>query len=148
MTSWIVIDSSVLIASLVEETYSTQARAIFHWAAAHRVSVAAPALLIYESVSTVRKLVHRTALTSSEGIELIELILSRPIHLVFEPSLSRRAFELAEMLGLAATYDAQYLAVAEYLASPFWTLDQKLFRSVGEQFSWIKDATTFEVQLN
>lgn len=36
------------------------------------------------------------------------------------------ALDLAERLSLSATYDAHYLALAEWLGAEFWTADQRL----------------------
>jgi predicted nucleic acid-binding protein len=42
--------------------------------------------------------------------------------------LRRRAFELAEQLGWAETYDAEYLALTQLQADAFVTLDAELAR--------------------
>lgn len=43
--------------------------------------------------------------------------------------LRRRAWDLAEELGWASTYDAEYLALTQLQADAFITLDAKLARS-------------------
>ena len=45
--------------------------------------------------------------------------------------LQRRAWELADELGWAETYAAEYLALTQLQADAFVTLDEKLARSVG-----------------
>ena len=44
--------------------------------------------------------------------------------------LRRRAWELAEQLGWASTYDAEYIALTQLQADAFITLDPDLARSV------------------
>jgi indolepyruvate ferredoxin oxidoreductase alpha subunit len=44
--------------------------------------------------------------------------------------LRRRAWELADQLGWASTYNAEYVALTQLQADAFVTLDAKLARSV------------------
>ena len=44
--------------------------------------------------------------------------------------LRRRAWELAEKLGWASTYDAEYVALTQLQADAFVTVNSKLARSV------------------
>ena len=49
-----------------------------------------------------------------------------------------RAFELATRFRRPAAYDAHYLALAEHLACPFWTADERLYNSVRDSFPLIR----------
>jgi predicted nucleic acid-binding protein len=53
-----------------------------------------------------------------------------PIRLLGDAVLRRRAWDLAEQLGWAATYDAEYVALTQLQADAFITLDARLARSV------------------
>jgi indolepyruvate ferredoxin oxidoreductase alpha subunit len=53
-----------------------------------------------------------------------------PIRLLGDAVLRRRAWELADQLGWASTYDAEYVALTQLQADAFITLDTKLARSV------------------
>ena len=44
--------------------------------------------------------------------------------------LQRRAWELADQLGWASTYDAEYIALTQLQADAFVTLNAELARSV------------------
>jgi predicted nucleic acid-binding protein len=46
--------------------------------------------------------------------------------------LRRRAWEIADQLGWASTYDAEYIALTLLQADAFVTLDAKLGRKVKE----------------
>jgi predicted nucleic acid-binding protein len=60
---------------------------------------------------------------SSEGFEV-------PIRLLGEAVRRRRAWELAEQLGWASTYDAEYVALTQLQGDAFVTLDAELARRV------------------
>ena len=53
-----------------------------------------------------------------------------PIRLLGDAVLRRRAWDLADRLGWASTYDAEYLALTELQADAFVTMDAKLARKV------------------
>lgn len=137
MTSPIVIDSGVLVASVVEETYSKQADALLSWIKAQDLIIVAPILLRYEVVATLRKLTHRGTIKAEDGIHLIREALNTPIQWVLDEALLERAYALATEHGLPTAYDAQYLAVAERLGCAFWTFDKRLFNTVHEKLNWV-----------
>ena len=51
-----------------------------------------------------------------------------PIRLLGDAVLRRRAWDVAEQLGWAGTYDAEYVALAQLQAGVFVTLDEELAR--------------------
>ena len=53
------------------------------------------------------------------------------IRLLGDAVLRRRAWELADKLGWASTYDAEYIALTQLQADAFVTLDAELARSVA-----------------
>ena len=53
-----------------------------------------------------------------------------PIRLLGDAVLRRRAWEVADRLGWASTYDAEYVALTQLQADAFITLDAELARSV------------------
>jgi len=53
-----------------------------------------------------------------------------PIRLLGDAVLRRRAWDLADRLGWASTYNAEYIALTQLQADAFVTLDLKLARSV------------------
>ena len=54
-----------------------------------------------------------------------------PIRLLGDAVLRRRAWELADQLGWASTYNAEYVALTQLQADAFVTLDAELARSVA-----------------
>jgi len=53
-----------------------------------------------------------------------------PIRLLGDAVLRRRAWDLADQLGWASTYDAEYVALTQLQADAFVTLDAELARRV------------------
>ena len=145
MTSWIVIDSGVLIASVLEETDTAQADALLAWIRSESLTMAAPTLLRYELTATLRKLAHRGSIAASDGERLLKQLLEMPIDLMIDAALIERAYALATEHGLPSAYDAQYLAVAERLDCALWTFDKRLFNTVHERLPWVNDVVHFPV---
>ena len=143
MTSWIVIDSGVLVASVIEEEYSAQADALLDWIRAQELTIAAPPLLRYEVVGTLRKLTHRRTISPEDGLRLLKTALSTPIEWMLDDALLERAFLMAGEHNLPTAYDAQYLAVAERLACDFWTFDRRMFNTVHQKLPWVRYVAQF-----
>ena len=55
-----------------------------------------------------------------------------PIRLLGDAVLRRRAWDLADRLGWASTYDAEYVALTQLQADALVTMDSKLARRVRE----------------
>jgi len=55
-----------------------------------------------------------------------------PIRLLGDAVLRRQAWKVADQLGWAATYDAEYVALTQLQADAFVTLDAELARRAGE----------------
>ena len=74
--------------------------------------------------------VHRGELAADTARERLARIQRLPIRLLGDAVLRRRAWDLAEQLGWASTYDAEYVALTQLQADALVTLDAKLARSV------------------
>jgi predicted nucleic acid-binding protein len=138
MTSWVVIDSGVLLATVLPDPVSTHADAVFQHVRDHSLSVAVPALFRYELVAVIRKHVHRGTITSAEGHAALEIVLSQRVNVIMSDNMLLRGYALAERLARPTAYDAQYLAVAEFLGCPLWTADQRLVNSVAALMPSVK----------
>jgi predicted nucleic acid-binding protein len=53
-----------------------------------------------------------------------------PIRLLGDAVLQRHAWEVADRLGWASTYDAEYIALTQLQSDAFVTMDAKLARKV------------------
>ena len=90
----------------------------------------APTLLRSQTLSALHEAVHRGEIEPDVALDRLSRIWAMPIRLLGDAVLRRRAWEVAEKLGWAETYDAEYVALTLLQADAFVTLDAKLARTV------------------
>jgi predicted nucleic acid-binding protein len=90
----------------------------------------APTLLRSQTLSALHEAVHRGDLPPDVALDRLKRIWALPIRLLGDAVLRRNAWELAERLGWAETYDAEYVALTRLQADAFITLDPELARRV------------------
>jgi predicted nucleic acid-binding protein len=90
----------------------------------------APTLLRSQTLSALHEAVQGGELPPDVARERLTRIGRMPIRLLGDAVLRRRAWELADQLGWASTYDAEYVALTQLQADAFITLDPKLARSL------------------
>jgi predicted nucleic acid-binding protein len=95
---------------------------------AHRLL--APTLLRSETLSLLHEAVQRGELGANVARERLGWIGRMPIRLLGDGVLRRRAWQIADRLGWASTYKAEYLALTQLQADAFITLDAELAQSV------------------
>jgi predicted nucleic acid-binding protein len=88
----------------------------------------APALLRSQTLSEVHEAVHRGDLAADAASDLLERIWRMPIRLLGDAVLRRKAWKVADQMGWAATYTAEYVALTQLQADAFVTLDAELAR--------------------
>ena len=123
--SSIVSDASLVVDALVGEG----ARA--DWAAAQLAAArhtSAPHLLDVEVLAALRKLVSARDLSSSAAQRAVRELAELPIRRYPATRFLERIWALR---GRLTPYDATYVALAEGLAVPFVTMDQRLARAGG-----------------
>ena len=90
----------------------------------------APTLLRSQVLSALHEAVHRGEIGPDVALDQLARIWAMPIRLLGDAVLRRRAWDLAEQLGWAETYDAEYVALTQLQADVFVTLDAELARRV------------------
>jgi len=90
----------------------------------------APTLLRSQTLSAMHEAVCAGEIPRDVALDRLNRIWAIPIRLLGDAVLRRRAFDLAEKLGWAETYDAEYLALTQLQADAFVTLDAQLARRV------------------
>ena len=90
----------------------------------------APTLLRSQTLSMLHAAVHRGELAADVALNLLERIWRMRIRLLGDAVLRRRAWEVAEQMGWADTYNAEYVALTQLQADAFVTRDAQLARSV------------------
>ena len=97
-------------------------------ASAHKLL--APTLLRSQVLSTLHEAVQRNELNVADARARLARIGQMPIRLLGDAVLRRRAWEVADRLGWASTYDAEYVALTQLQADAFVTTNQDLARKV------------------
>src|SRR5438132_9170086 len=90
----------------------------------------APTLLRSQTLSALHEAVHAGEMPADAALDRLARIWAMPIRLLGDAVLRRKAWELAERLGWAETYDAEYVALTQLQADAFVTLDAELARRV------------------
>jgi predicted nucleic acid-binding protein len=90
----------------------------------------APTLLRSQTLSALHEAVHAGEIEPEVALDRLARIRAIPIRLLGDAVLRRRAWDLAERLGWASTYDAEYVALTQLQADVFVTLDAELARRV------------------
>jgi predicted nucleic acid-binding protein len=90
----------------------------------------APTLLRSQVLSTLHEAVHRGQIPADVARDRLARVGRMPIRLLGDAVLRRRAWEVADRLGWASTYDAEYIALTQLQADAFVTLNAELARSV------------------
>jgi predicted nucleic acid-binding protein len=86
----------------------------------------APTLLRSQTLSALHEAVHRGELQQDVARERLKRVNALPIRLLGDAVLRRRAWEVADRLGWADTYAAEYVALTILQADALVTLDTEL----------------------
>jgi predicted nucleic acid-binding protein len=115
--------------------FVVDAGAVLHLASAE-VEVAdahellAPTLLRSQTLSVLHEAVQRGEIPAEVARDHLTRIGRMSIRLLGDAVLRRRAWDLADRLGWASTYNAEYVALTQLQADAFVTLNAELARSV------------------
>jgi predicted nucleic acid-binding protein len=91
----------------------------------------APPLMPVEASSVLHELAWREAITTAHAATMLKRLVEAPVDLRAPTGLIEAAWDLADSLGWAKTYDAQYVALAQLLGCRLVTLDERLIRGVA-----------------
>ena len=93
--------------------------------------LAAPALMWSEASSVIRELRWRREISDRLASVAFEALLAAPVSRRTPRRLRREAWRLADKLGWAKTYDAEYVALALLLRCRLFSVDGRLRRGAG-----------------
>ena len=88
----------------------------------------APTLFRSQVLAALHEAVYRGDLSAAGARTRLDHIGRMPIRLLGDGVLRRRAWDIAERLGWASTFEAEYLALTQLQADAFVTLDADLAR--------------------
>lgn len=134
----VVIDASLATMWAVPETYSDHALHLAGTWAAENIQLLTPFLMLAEVNNAVYRRVARKEMTLTNAKAALEIVLGFPFQLRDSLSVQIRALELANELGRSATYDCQYLALAEIEGCELWTGDRRLCNAIRSKLSWVR----------
>lgn len=95
---------------------------------AARFALVAPPLMWSEAASALRSAVYRNELNGGAGAQAIRRLAQLEIQRSIPATLYLEAWKIAEQLGWAKTYDAEYIALARILDCRVITRDARLKR--------------------
>lgn len=138
MTSWVCLDSGVVLKLVLPEADSKKAKGLWQSIVLSRQRPVAPLLFPFEVTSTLRKRTYRGDIHENYSLASLRQILSLEIKLTTFNDIHEQAWQLAKQFNRPAAYDSHYLALAEHLDCEFWTADQRLYNAVHEKLSWVR----------
>jgi predicted nucleic acid-binding protein len=99
-------------------------------------TLAAPFLMWSEARSALHELLRRGELGADDAAAAHERLERSPVEPRRHRALGDHAWRIADQLGWAKTYDAEYVALAQLLGCRLVTLDARLCRST-ERFGFV-----------
>jgi predicted nucleic acid-binding protein len=98
-------------------------------AAEHKL--VAPTLIRSQALAALYEAAHRGEISAAEGIERVSRINSMKVRFLGDRVLQRQAWKVADQLGWATTYDAEFVALTRLQGDVFVTSDDDLARAVS-----------------
>ena len=129
MTATYVLDASVAVKWVLNETGRRAALRILEGYRQGRSNLAAPSLLISEVGNVLWKKAHRGDLSPEQSLRAFGLFLRLAPTLLDDDAVAASALRLAQSHG-RTFYDSQYLALALSLNCPLLTADAKLYNAL------------------
>ena len=137
----IIIDASVLAKwFLPSEEESELALKIRDDFAASRFSISFPSLVFYEVSNLLKSAVLRSRLNREKAVKIYQDFLELDFEIYLTDELLRNSLEIALKSDISS-YDAAYVALAQYLRAPLFTADQKLLKKAKSRF--VKNLKTY-----
>jgi predicted nucleic acid-binding protein len=96
-----------------------------------RFELVAPSLMWIESASTLHAMMWRGELRSEQAESMRDRVLAAPVRRRDPDELALEAWKVADELGWAKTYDANYVALARLLKCQLVTLDARMRRGTA-----------------
>lgn len=134
----ICVDASVVIKWFFLEDYTELAIALLDDASTAKEPLVAPALLRDEVTNNIHQRMRRGDITEDTGDRILREFLQLRVRRRTPARLHIDALHLSARYGLSASYDAQYLVVAQSVDAPFWTDDKRLLRELGGRLAFVR----------
>jgi predicted nucleic acid-binding protein len=113
---------------VVDASVALRAASADSWTPLGSHSLVAPAVMWSEATSALHEAVWRRELSAGRAREVLSRLSAAPVSRRNDRRLPSAAWRIADELGWAKTYDAEYLALARLLGGCVVTLDARLRR--------------------
>src|SRR5258708_8052462 len=139
MSNKVVVDTSIVIKWVIDETDSSIAVALLARWISEGLIILAPSLLAYEITNVLYQRLRKGSITLDEADDALQYVLLRELKLdtLQNYDLSKRAMAFTYQFSLLATYDAHYLAPAQRDNCEFWTAHIRLFNAINGKLPWV-----------
>jgi predicted nucleic acid-binding protein len=134
----IAVDASIALKLVVQEADSRLARAAWQSWANEGEIIIAPGLFRAETLSVVRRKVHRGLLTDADGEQAYTALENLAVRVREPDDLYPTAWQFARRFNRPTIYDACYLALAAIIGCDLWTADHRLANAVSPQLPWVR----------
>lgn len=91
----------------------------------------APQLMLVEASSVLHEMAWRNEISAERSKLMLDRLLKAPVQIQTPDGLIRAAWHVADDLGWAKAYDAQYVALAQMLTCKLVSVDERLLRGVA-----------------
>jgi predicted nucleic acid-binding protein len=91
----------------------------------------APQLMLIEASSVLHEMAWREEITKARAKTMLARLSKAPVEILMPAGLLESAWRIADELGWAKTYDAQYVALAKMLDCRLVSIDERLLRGVA-----------------
>ena len=132
-TADIILDSSVIAKWFFPEESGQLALKIKDDFTTNVTSISAPLLLYWEINNLLKTATKRSRITAKSAVSVYEAFLKLNFIVYSSEELMAETLKIAIRFDISS-YDASYVALAEYLQKPFFTADQKLLSKVISNF--------------
>lgn len=137
MTKTIVIDASVVAKWLLpDEQDNAAAGRIKEDLVDRTLLVAVPVFIFYEVNNLLKSAALSSRIDIQKAVEAYEGFLNLELSVYSSKEILKNTLDKAFKLDISS-YDASYIALAEYLQIPFYTADEKLIKK--SESKWVKN---------
>lgn len=139
MIKSIVIDASVVAKWLFSDEQDPNSDLLKEDFANKNISISVPILIFYEINNLLRSAILSDRINQKQAEDLYEGFLGLDFVVYSSKDLLRNTLKRAVEVNISS-YDAAYIALAQYLKVPFFTADEKLVKKVKEKgVKFLKD---------
>jgi len=134
----VIVDASLAVQWVVQEAHTREARVLLQDWESRQVRRAAPGWFAREIGNVFYNRVVRGLMTVNQAKVGVDVVLEHVILLDGAPAMTKRAIEFADEFNRPASYDAHYLALAEYLDRELWTADEQFWNATRATLPWVR----------